>query len=64
MADDVNNPKKITPSTIGLTTLPMSIPIRIHSLFNGKRILLLINEISRNINDVMMNAYDQDRSPE
>tara|TARA_B110000008_G_scaffold31075_1_gene27841 strand:+ start:85 stop:489 length:405 start_codon:yes stop_codon:yes gene_type:complete len=53
----VTNPKKIIPSTMGLTIIPSKSPNRIHSLFSGKRMSSFTNVITKSANDVAINAY-------
>jgi hypothetical protein len=53
----VNNPKKIIPSTIGLTIMPSRTPNFIHSIFNGRRASLFTNVITRNIENAATNVY-------
>ena len=55
------SPKKIIPSTIGLTIIPSRNPKRIHSLLSGKRISSLIMVKNKNINDVAPNVYAHEK---
>jgi len=60
IAMGVKSPKKIIPSTIGLTKLPSRSPKSIHSLFRGRSASLFTSVISRNINAVATNKFAQD----
>ena len=59
----VNNAKKITPNTRGLTILPNNKPNRIHSVFNGSKILGLIMVTTRNKNPNIENPYAAEKTP-
>jgi hypothetical protein len=44
----VTNPKKMMPSTMGLTIIPSKSPNRIHNLFNGIRTWGIVTVINKN----------------
>tara|TARA_Y100000589_G_C26614043_1_gene411432 strand:+ start:175 stop:507 length:333 start_codon:yes stop_codon:yes gene_type:complete len=55
----VNKPKKIIPSTIGLTIMPSRSPKRIHSLFRGRSASLFTSVTTRKIAAIEKSTYAQ-----